>query len=245
MKKQDIIFGIHSVKTILIHQPWQVKRLAVFTERHDKRIQEIIVLAQQHQIAIENFSRSALDKLVDGQHQGVIAFCQARKTSNENDLADILDRCSKPPFLLVLDEVQDPHNLGACLRTANAAGVDAVIIPTRHSVGITPIVRKVASGAVDMTPVIQVTNLARCLEFLKSRHIFLIGLDERAIKTVFQADLNSSVALVLGAEGRGLRQLTRTLCDELVAIPMFGVVESLNVSVAAGICMFECLRQRQ
>jgi 23S rRNA (guanosine2251-2'-O)-methyltransferase len=162
----------------------------------------------------------------------------------EGALDELLDRATTPPLLLVLDAVQDPHNLGACLRTADATGVSAVIVPRDRAAGLSPVVRKVASGAAETVPLIQVVNLARTLRWLKERSIWIVGTDDEAEKSLYQTDLKGPLALVLGAEGTGLRRLTRDHCDALVSIPMRGVVESLNVSVAAGVVLFEAIRQR-
>jgi 23S rRNA (guanosine2251-2'-O)-methyltransferase len=162
----------------------------------------------------------------------------------EGALDDLLDRLDGPPLLLILDGVQDPHNLGACLRTSDAAGVSAVIVPRDRAAGLSPTVRKVASGAAESVPLIQVTNLARTLRWLRERGIWVIGTDDQATKSAYQVDLKGPLAIVLGAEGAGVRRLTRENCDDLVSLPMLGVVESLNVSVAAGVLLYEAVRQR-
>jgi 23S rRNA (guanosine2251-2'-O)-methyltransferase len=177
-----------------------------------------------------------------GRHQGVVARVEIRDSFH--DIDSVLEKVEKP-LLLVLDGVTDPHNLGACLRVANAAGAHAVIAPEDRAAGITPAVSKVASGAAEATPYLMVTNLARCIADLKERNIWIIGADERAEKTLHEADLPDSIAWVLGAEGEGMRRLTRESCDLLVRIPMQGEVESLNVSVSAGICLFESVRRRR
>ena len=180
----------------------------------------------------------------DARHQGVVARCRAVTVWQEDDLDQLLDGLSVPPLLLVLDGVQDPHNLGACLRSADAAGVHAVIAPRDRAVGLTPVVRKVASGAAETVPFIQVTNLARTLRTLKDKGLWTVGADAEGDGDVFSADLRGPTVLVMGAEGQGMRRLTREHCDLLVRIPMQGTVESLNVSVATGICLFEAVRQR-
>lgn len=191
--------------------------------------------------------RNTLDRLSGGSnHQGVIALTQAPSVLNEPQLDDLLAALRAPPLLLILDGVTDPHNLGACLRTADAAGVDAVITPRDRSVGLTPVVCKVASGAAETVPLVQVTNLARSLRHLQDSHrVFLVGTGGEASQTLFDADLTGPLGLVLGAEGEGLRRLTRENCDLLVSLPMLGSVESLNVSVATGVCLYEALRQRR
>lgn len=242
---KDIVFGLHAVLSLLTKQPERVVRLALLNERQDQKIQALIELAKQHSIKIELISRAALDQLTHQEnHQGAVAFCHPAKRYTEDDLPYILDKLTSPAFLLILDGIQDPHNLGACLRSADAAGVHAVIAPKDKSVGITPTVSKVASGAAETVPFIQVTNLARTLRFLKEQNIWLFGAAGEAKQTLYSADLSGPLAIVLGAEGAGMRRLTREHCDVLLNIPMQGSVSSLNVSVAAGVCLFETLRQR-
>lgn len=245
MNEKALIFGMHAVEALLAKQPQRVMRLMILADRQDKKIQAIIANAKHHKITIDFFSRQELDHLTQNEnHQGVAAFCQKAKNYSEHDLEIILKNTKKSPFLLILDGIQDPHNLGACLRSADAAGVDAVIAPKDKSVGLTPTVCKVASGAAEVVPFIQVTNLARTLRFLKEQNIWVFGAAAEADKAVFEVDLNLPLALVLGAEGTGLRRLTREHCDRLLMIPMQGAVSSLNVSVAAGIFLFEAVRQR-
>jgi 23S rRNA (guanosine2251-2'-O)-methyltransferase len=181
----------------------------------------------------------------EANHQGVIAFCQSTESYSEDDLQALLEGLDVPPFLLILDGVQDPHNLGACFRSADAAGVHAIIAPKDKSVGLTAVVSKVASGAAEAVPFVQVTNLARTLEILKEMGIWVYGAAGEAEQTLYQADLRGPIAIVLGSEGEGLRRLTRERCDVLLKIPMHGSVSSLNVSVATGIFLFEALRQRR
>jgi 23S rRNA (guanosine2251-2'-O)-methyltransferase len=180
----------------------------------------------------------------DGVHQGIIARCRPRPVASESDLVGILDGLETPAFLLILDGVQDPHNLGACLRTADAVGVDAVIVPRDRAVGLTPVVRKTASGAAETVALIRVTNLARTLRMLKKRGIWLVGAAEAVGNPIFEVDLQGPLAIVMGSEGKGLRRLTREQCDVLADLPMKGEVESLNVSVAAGVCLYLALGQR-
>lgn len=244
MSNQSLVFGLHAVHALLKTHPDRIQRLCLASERSDHKIQDIVMLAKSKHIKIEFISRHELDKLSkDENHQGAIAFCLAQKQYSENDLEKLLDSVKKP-FLLILDNVQDPHNLGACLRSADAAGVHAVIAPKDKSVGLTPTVAKVASGAAETVPFIQVTNLARTLQSLKERGIWIYGAAGDAEKSLYDVELTGSVAIVLGAEGTGLRRLTRDNCDILVKIPMQGSVSSLNVSVATGIFLFESLRQR-
>jgi 23S rRNA (guanosine2251-2'-O)-methyltransferase len=189
--------------------------------------------------------RGALDRAAHGaNHQGAVAWVRAPAARAEKDLIRILDEADGPAFLLILDGVQDPHNLGACLRTADAAGVHALVSPKDNAVGLTPVVCKVASGAAETVPYVQVTNLARTIDGLKERGIWLIGTAGEAESSLFETDLTAPLALVMGGEGKGLRRLTRGRCDLLVRLPMLGAVESLNVSVAAGICLYEAARQR-
>jgi 23S rRNA (guanosine2251-2'-O)-methyltransferase len=209
---------------------------------HSARLQALLKQAEQQGIAIQSVPKKTLDSLSDnGHHQGIVIRCKARPQST---LEEILASKTVPAFLLVLDEVQDPHNLGACLRTADAAGIDAVIVPKNQACQLTATVRQVASGAADSVPLVQVTNLARTLRWLQDRGVWLVGTDAESQSSLFDSSLTGSLALVLGAEGRGLRRLTRETCDVLVRIPMSGTVESLNVSVAAGVCLYEAVRQR-
>ena len=241
----EYIFGIHAVDAMLQHAPQQIIHLYILDGRHDKPMQRLISLAEELDIAIRYIARSELNKLAPEQnHQGIIANCRAAPQYNEADLARLLAALTVPPLLLILDGVQDPHNLCACLRTADAAGVHVVIAPKDQSVGLTPAVRKVACGAAENIPFIQVTNLARTLRELKEQGVWLYGADGHGSNNIFQLKLTGAIAIVLGAEGKGLRRLTRELCDELITIPMFGAVESLNVSVATGICLYEVIRQR-
>ena len=242
----DHVFGIHAVSAVLTADPGNIIDICLQDDgRSNKRLGIIAERARQACIPVRQVSSRELDRYTDGmRHQGVLARLEKPFSVTETDLDDFLDRLEEPPFLLVLDGIQDPHNLGACIRTANAAGVHAVIAPKNRASGITPVVRKVASGAVESIPFIQVTNLARVLRRLKAAGVWVIGADEKGQCSLFAADLSAAVALVLGAEGKGLRRLTREQCDNIVHIPMEGSVESLNVSVAAGICIYEALRQR-
>lgn len=245
MTTEDLVFGLHTVNALLQQAPERIVQIYVQQGRDDQRVRLALDEARAHNVNIKALSRMELDKLFPGiKHQGIIAQCVKAKIYTEDDLEDLLDALDTPPFLLILDGVQDPHNLGACLRSANAAGVHIVIAPADHSVGLTPVARKVASGAAEVTPFIQVTNLARTLRKLKERGIWLFGACAEDATPIYKADLRGAVALVLGAEGQGLRRLTKEICDYLVVVPMHGSVESLNVSVATGICLFEALRQR-
>ncbi|CAK0776376.1 23S rRNA 2'-O-ribose G2251 methyltransferase [Gammaproteobacteria bacterium] len=222
----------------------RVRTLWLDVGRHDVRLQAIREVAVS--IPCHHTERKALEAMVPGvRHQGVVARCIGQPMLTEDDLPSLLKILQEPAFLLVLDGVQDPHNLGACLRCADAAGVHAVIAPRDRAVGLTPVVRKVASGAAEAVPFVQVTNLARTLRALKDDGVWLVGADGNAPQTLYGANLTGPLALVMGTEGRGLRRLSAEHCDFLVHIPMLGTVESLNVSVATGICLFEALRQRQ
>ncbi len=242
----EFVFGLHAVESALRHQPGEVEALWVDTHRRDRSVDALRRQAEALDVPVHSAGRKELDHMVAGaRHQGVVARVRAAVVGNEQDLDRLLAGLDAPPFLLVLDGVQDPHNLGACLRSADAAGVHAVIAPKDRAVGLTATVRKVASGAAETVPFIQVTNLARTLEQLKQAGVWLTGLAGEAEQTLFELDLKGPLALVMGAEGSGLRRLTREHCDFLARIPMSGTVESLNVSVAAGICLYEAVRQRR
>lgn len=243
-EKKNFIFGLHAAEALFAKQLDRVQRLCILQNSDNKKVQALAQIAKTQQIKVEVLSRAELDRLASGEnHQGVLVFCHSAKHYSENDLNTLLDKIEKP-FLLVLDGVQDPHNLGACLRSAEAAGVDAVIAPRDKAVGITPVVAKVASGAAEVIPFIQVTNLARTLRELQERGIWIYGAAGEAEQSLFNTKMTGALAIVLGAEGSGLRRLTREHCDVLVKIPMSGTVSSLNVSVATGIFLFEVVRQR-
>lgn len=235
------IYGFHSINAWLTRNPHRIESIVVDSHRQDSRMSQLLALAKAAKIEIKQTNRQELDRLADNtHHQGVLAYV------NHIPIVDTVEEYLEPieqPFLLVLDGVQDPHNLGACIRTANAAGVDAVIIPKDRAVGLTSIVEKVASGATLTTPCFQVTNLARTLSFLKQRGVWLYGTSERAELNYTDCDYKGSVGIVMGSEGKGLRRLTEDHCDYLIRIPMLGSVPSLNVSVATGICLFEVARQ--
>jgi 23S rRNA (guanosine2251-2'-O)-methyltransferase len=222
-----------------------VKRVHLAAGRSTGRLAEIQQLAERSGIAVVEAEPATLDRLAEGQrHQGAVAEVLPRSGDPETQLEDALAAAEGPPLLLVLDGVQDPHNLGACLRSADAAGVHAVLAPRDRAAGLTPVVRKVAAGGADAVPFIAVVNLARTLRDLRSRGLWLAGLDAEGETTIYDADFRGPLAVVLGAEGQGLRRLTRENCDQLVSIPMAGSVESLNVSVATGVVLFEAVRQR-
>ena len=241
------VFGLHAVAALLEHEPGRVTRLWVLASRKDARLNRLVDLARKRGVPINESTRVELDSLAEGaRHQGVVAaYAGESAPLGEADLERLLDAVQEGPALvLVLDGVQDPHNLGACLRTADAAGAHAVVAPRDRAVGLTPAVLKVASGAAESVPFVQVTNLARTLRALKDRGLKVVGAAGGAEQPLFAADLSGPLALVMGGEGGGLRRLTREQCDALVRIPMAGAVESLNVSVAAAVCLYEVVRQR-
>lgn len=245
MSDESIVFGLHAVRTLLQQRPERAVRLLVQKGREDARVSEVLKLARAANLAFESRDPKELDRLAGSErHQGVCLYVKPAGVLGESALDDLLDKLTDPPFLLVLDGIQDPHNLGACLRTADAAGVTAVIVPRDRAAGLSPVVRKVASGAAETVPLIQIVNLARTLKQLKERNIWIVGTDGEADKTIYEMDLKGPLALVLGAEGPGLRRLTKESCDVLTKIPMFGAVESLNVSVATGAVLYEAVRQR-
>jgi 23S rRNA (guanosine2251-2'-O)-methyltransferase len=238
------IFGLHAVRSAL-RQPQRVSEVLLDRARQDRRTHEIANLAVETGVKLRQVGVDELDDLAEGgRHQGVVARLRPQQTQDEPFLKALLKRLDEPPFLLVLDEVQDPHNLGACLRTAEGAGVHAVITPRDRSAGLNATVRKVASGAAESLPLVQVTNLARTLKWLKQAGVWLIGTAGEAENLLYACDLKGPLAIVMGGEGKGLRRLTREQCDLLVRLPMAGTVESLNVSVATGVTLYEALRQR-
>jgi len=238
-----VLFGFHAVGVRLKTAPESVIELFVDPSRRDARMRQFVERAKEAGVRLLEADGVRLTRMAGSAgHQGVVA--RVNPVELTKSLDDLLDEVQGPPLLLVLDGVTDPHNLGACLRVADGAGAHAVIAPKDHAVGVNATVAKVASGAAETIPYFMVTNLARTLGELKERSIWCIGLSDDAPRTLYQADLKAPVALVLGAEGPGMRQLTRKTCDELVSIPMRGAVESLNVSVASGVCLYEAVRQR-
>jgi 23S rRNA (guanosine2251-2'-O)-methyltransferase len=243
VKPTRAVFGFHAVLARLRADAASVTEIYLDENRKDARAQDLVLVAEKAGVALMRVPTKRLDGFYGGgRHQGVVAMA-FEKPAREG-LEDLLDALKEPPLLLVLDGVTDPHNLGACLRVADAAGVHAVIAPKDRAAGIGATVSKVASGAAESVPYYMVTNLARSLDELKERNIWIVGADERAEKTLYEADLPEATAWVLGAEGEGMRRLTRERCDLLVKIPMRGSVESLNVSVASGVCLFEARRRR-
>jgi 23S rRNA (guanosine2251-2'-O)-methyltransferase len=239
----QILFGFHAVTVRLKTAPTSVVEIHLDATRRDQRMRQFVERAKDAGAKLIDSDDERLQKLCGThRHQGVVARVQPMAISHSLD--DTLDGVEGPPLLLVLDGITDPHNLGACLRVADGAGAHAVIAPKDHAVGVNATVAKVASGAADTVPYFMVTNLARTLNELKERDIRIVGTSDDAQQSLYDLDLTGPVALVLGAEGSGLRQLTARTCDELVRLPMKGAVESLNVSVASGICLYEALRQR-
>ena len=243
MSNARAIHGLHAVTAALKRRPEAVFEVFLDPGRNDPRARKVADLARAGGVRLHHADAARLDGLAKGsRHQGVVAFVEQAAPAGSVD--EVLESAAEPPMLLVLDGVQDPHNLGACLRVADAMGVHAVIAPKDRAVGLSATVHKVASGAAESVPFIVVTNLARALRDLKDKGIWVLGAAETGATTLFESRLSGALALVLGAEGEGLRRLTRETCDELIAIPMLGQVESLNVSVAAGICLYEARRQR-
>ncbi|AFP85532.1 rRNA methylase, putative, group 3 [secondary endosymbiont of Heteropsylla cubana] len=239
----EIIYGVHSVETLLIYAPHRILDLYLLKDHDNRRFYKLIEPLRKKGISIYIVNRQFLDKKAKGGlHQGIIALVQKPRKYKEKDLIDLLE--NKPKLLLVLDNVTDPHNLGACLRTADAAGVQAVIIPNNRTAPLNPIAKKVASGAAETIPLIRVINLARTLRLLKAYNIWVVGTTTESDKYFYQTKLTQPLAVVMGSEGKGIRRLTQEHCSELISIPMSGALSSLNVSVAAGICLFEVIRQR-
>ncbi|MGR9108394.1 MAG: 23S rRNA (guanosine(2251)-2'-O)-methyltransferase RlmB [Gammaproteobacteria bacterium] len=237
--------GIHAVRAALDYTPQKIVRAWLDQHRQDQRIREIAERLSAGNIPVESVTRKRLDALCqEHNHQGVVIEIQLPREHSEKVLFDRLEAQDSVPFYLVLDQVQDPYNLGACLRSADAAGIHGIVLPKDRAVGMTPTVCKVASGAAEFVPLYRVTNLCRTLQHMKKSGLWLIGADAQATQTVFEADLKGPLALVIGAEGHGLRRLTREQCDLLLRLPMAGKIENLNLSVAAGIFLFEAVRQR-
>jgi 23S rRNA (guanosine2251-2'-O)-methyltransferase len=243
--KRNFVYGLHAINAVLERAPERLLELWMAQPRDDTRSRELRLRAESAGVRVQTVANEALAKLVgEVAHQGAVAALRPLKSWDEDDLIEALPQAGQSPLLLILDGVTDPHNLGACLRSADAAGAFAVLIPKDRAAAVDGVVRKVAAGAAEFVPVASVTNLARAMEKLKERGIWVVGTDAETPQTLYMADLNRPLALVLGAEGGGLRRLTRERCDFLVRIPMAGQVASLNVSVAAGIALFEARRQR-
>ncbi len=238
------VYGLHAVRAILSRQPDRVQLVRIAEKRDDPRVKVIQDLAREHSKPVQRVDARALQQMLgDVAHQGVAADIQPLPPWSEDDLLTALET-ARDPLLLALDGVQDPHNLGACLRTADACGALAVLVPKDRAAQLTPAVRKVAAGAAETTPIVAVTNLVRTLKLLKDASLWIVGADADAPKHAHEVDLRGGITLVLGAEGSGLRQLTQQTCDFMVRLPQLGSVESLNVSVAAGMLLYEAVRQR-
>src|SRR5690554_2198098 len=245
MSKKVSIFGMHSVRSLMNQHPERLVEVFATRERQDKPLQELVSQAQKLGMRVQFVPKATLDKKAEGgNHQGIVITALEAPQLTENDLDALCDQAGKKALFLVLDGVTDPHNLGACLRTADATGVTAVIVPKDKSASINPTVRKVASGAAEAVPFVQVTNLARTLRQLQDNRVWIVGTAGEASKDLYQVDYTGPVAIVMGAEGDGMRRLTRETCDELIKIPLLGTVSSLNVSVATGVSLYEVVRHR-
>jgi 23S rRNA (guanosine2251-2'-O)-methyltransferase len=243
--KLSKLFGLHSVQAALSYSPKKITKAWVDSGRQDKRLTQLVDELADLEIETEKTDRKKLDRFAEGNnHQGIVIEVELPAELSEQDLKTAVENLTETAFFLVLDNVQDPHNLGACLRTADATGVHGVIITKDNSTGITPTVCKVASGAAETVPVYKVTNLARTLRWLKEQNIWVLGAAGETSQSLYQTDLTVPLALVIGAEGSGLRRLTKEQCDSLLFIPMQGQVESLNLSVATGVLLYETVRQR-
>ena len=245
--RDQLIIGIHAVRSALKHGARRIDRLWFDAERRDRRLRQLLDEARAAGVELTPSEKATLDRMTGGaNHQGVVAKGEMPASLAEAALDELLGTLDVPPMLLVLDGVTDPHNLGACLRSADATGVHAVIAPRDRAGGLSPVACKVASGAAETVPFVQVTNLVRTLRHLQDAHrVFVVGTSGDAALSLFEADLHGPLALVMGAEGEGMRRLTREHCDQLVTIPMSGEIESLNVSVATGVCLYEAVRQRR
>lgn len=248
MAQTKIVYGFHSLMSALDHHPENILSLYA-QEKQDKeesaRLKAVLEKARQQGITVQPVSRAKMDKLTQStQHQGVAASVRESAALDEKDLIQWLKTTEKKPLLLILEGIQDPHNLGACLRSAEALGVDWVVIPKDNSAPLSGVVSKVASGAMQTLPILSVTNIVRFIDKIKQEGVWIIGTSGEATMSLAQAPLTRAVAIVMGAEGKGLKRLTLESCDAVVQIPLQGTVESLNVSVATGICLYECVRQR-
>ncbi len=242
----EIIYGIHAIKALLDREPQRFLEIFIVKEKNNRRLQPLMAELKANGLALQSVSAQFMDKQVQGSvHQGIVAKIKAGRQYQESDLPPLLEQLDIP-FLLILDGVTDPHNLGACLRSADAAGVHAVIVPHDRSAQLNAAAKKVASGAAENVPLIRVTNLARTLRLLQQHHVWLVGAqaDGETSRSLYHTEMTGAMALIMGAEGEGMRRLTRDHCDELITIPMAGTVSCLNISVATGVCLFEVVRQR-
>ncbi|MGP1960040.1 MAG: 23S rRNA (guanosine(2251)-2'-O)-methyltransferase RlmB [Arsenophonus sp. NC-TX2-MAG3] len=241
----EIIYGIHAVQALLERDPSRLKQVYILKGRKDKRLFSVINQLKKFGIIIQLVNRQWMNRQTENAvHQGIFAQIKSGREYQESDL-DIIISQVKSPFLLILDGITDPHNLGACLRSAEAAGIDAVIVPKNKSAQLNAIAKKVACGAAENMPLIRVTNIARILRQLQQQNIWIIGTTGDTNHILYESKLTGAIALLMGGEGKGMRRLTRECCNELISIPMAGIVSSLNVSVATGICLFEAVRQRR
>ncbi|HAT7929483.1 TPA: 23S rRNA (guanosine(2251)-2'-O)-methyltransferase RlmB [Legionella pneumophila] len=242
---EQYVYGLHAVSALLANPHRMIKKLFVNQDRIDKRLHEFLVKAENAHVPIEKLSSQKMNQqFSEFTHQGVVALASALPEYGESDLVTLLERSKKPVLILILDGITDPHNLGAYLRSADATGVDFVVIPKDKSANITPVVSKVACGAAESIPLVRVTNLARAMDILKQQGVWIFGAAGEAEHLLYAMDCSGNIALVMGAEGTGLRRLTREHCDGLFSLPMMGSVESLNVSVATGVSLYEVIRQR-
>lgn len=242
---EQFVYGVHAVAALLANKLRPTKMLYVSQDRVDKRIQDLINAAEKLHIPVDRLSAQKMNqRFAEFSHQGVVASAGVLPEYIESDLDSLLEKGKQPGLILILDGVTDPHNLGACLRSADAAGVDFIIIPKDKNASVTPVVSKVACGAAESIPIVRVTNLARAMDHIKQQGVWIYGAAGEATDSLYSLDCKTSIALVLGAEDKGLRHLTRERCDGLFSLPMLGTVSSLNVSVATGICLFEVVRQR-
>ena len=244
MSDLERVFGLHAVQALLDRHPKRIKRLLLQAGRLNERQQALLALAERQGVALQRVAGDELDAQAEGVHQGVVAEVVPSQLWSEEMLGHMLDRLEGTPLLLVLDGVTDPHNLGACLRSADAAGAHAVIVPRDRSASLNPTVRKVACGAAETVPLVAVTNLSRTLKQLKQRGLWVVGTAGEADQLIYDVDFTVPSIIIMGAEGAGMRRLPREHCDCLAKLPMAGSVSSLNVSVATGICLFEAVRQR-
>ena len=244
MSDLERVFGLHAVQALVERHPKRIKRLLLQAGRLNERQQAVLASAEQQGIAVQRVAGDELDAQAEGVHQGVVAEVSPSQLWSEEMLGHLLDRLEGTPLLLGLDGVTDPHNLGACLRSADAAGAHAVIVPRDRSASLNPTVRKVACGAAETVPLVAVTNLSRTLKQLKQRGLWVVGTAGEAEQLIYDVDFTVPSIIIMGAEGAGMRRLTREHCDYLAKLPMAGSVSSLNVSVATGICLFEAVRQR-
>lgn len=242
--KTEVVYGIHAAQALLKSAPQRICELLVSRDRADQRIKKLVASAQKYEIKPRYVEKAELDGLCQSGHQGVIILAQPGRHYDEKSLLQLIEETPNP-LILVLDGVTDPHNLGACMRSADAAGVNAVVIPKDNSASLTDVARKVASGAAETVPLVVVTNLVRTLKAMQQAGVWIAGTAGEAELDIYEADLSGPRAIVMGAEGEGMRRLTRETCDDLIKIPMLGTVSSLNVSVATGVVLFELMRQRR